>query len=134
MRGVVRVHPNEDLIRRGFDAFGKGDMDTLRELFDANIDYHLPGRSPLAGDYHGPDEVLGLFARIFELSGGTFQAELHDAVANDDHTVALFTARGQREGATLEDRSVLVVHVRDGRFAEIWYLAEDLYAFDAFFS
>ena len=128
------AHPNEDLIRRGFDAFGKGDMDTLRELFDPDITYHLPGRSPLAGDYHGPDEVLGLFARIFELSGGTFQAELHDAVANDEHAVALFVARGQREGTTLEDRNVLVVHVRGGKFGEVWVLATDLYALDAFFS
>ena len=116
------AHPNEDLIRRGFDAFSKGDMDTLRELFQADIAYHVPGRSSVAGDYHGQDEVLGLFARIFELSGGTYQIELHDAVANDDHAVALFTARGQREGTTLEDRTVLVSHVRDGRFAEIWPL------------
>jgi ketosteroid isomerase-like protein len=128
------AHPNEDLIRRGFDAFAKGDMDTLRELFDPDIAYHVPGRSPLAGDYHGPDEVLGLFARIFELSGGTYQAQLHDAVANDEHTVALFTATGQREGRTLDDRNVLVSHVRDGRLAEVWVLAEDLYALDAFFS
>jgi ketosteroid isomerase-like protein len=128
------AHPNEDLIRRGFDAFAKGDMDTLRELLDVDIAYHVPGRSPLAGEYHGPDEVLGLFARIFELSGGTYQVELHDAVANDEHTVALFTARGQREGTTLDDRSVLVSHVRDGRFTEVWLFSEDLYAVDAFFS
>ena len=108
------------------------DMDTLRELFDADIAYHVPGRSPLASDYRGPDEVLGLFARIFEVSGGTYQAELHDAVANDAHTVALFTARGQREGTTLEDRNVLVAHVRNGKLAEVWVFAEDLYAFDAF--
>jgi ketosteroid isomerase-like protein len=130
----MMAHPNEDLIRRGFDAFAKGDMDTLRKLFDADIVYHVPGRSSLAGDYQGPDEVLGLFARIFELSGGTYQAELHDAVANDDHTVALFTASGQREGATLDDRTVLVSHVRDGRLAEVWLLSENLYALDAFFS
>lgn len=128
------AHPNEDLIRRGFDAFSKGDMDTLRELFDPEIAYHVPGRSPLAGVYHGQDEVLGLFARIFALSGGTYRVELHDAVANDDHAVALFTASGQREGTTLEDRTVLVSHVRDNRFAEIWVLSEDLYALDAFFA
>jgi uncharacterized protein len=128
------AHPNEDLVRRGFDAFAKGDMDTLGELLDADVAYHVPGRSSLAGDYHGRDEVLGLFARIFELSGGTYQVELHDAVANDEHTVALFTARGQREGTTLDDRSVLVSHVRDGRFTEVWLFSEDLYAVDAFFS
>ena len=27
-------HPNEDLIRRGYDAFSSGDMQTLRELSD----------------------------------------------------------------------------------------------------
>jgi uncharacterized protein len=128
------AHPNEDLIRRGFDAFSEGDMDTLRELFDPDIAYHVPGRSPLAGVYHGQDEVLGLFARIFELSGGTYRVDLHDAVANDDHAVALFTASGQRQGTTLEDRTVLVCHVRDNRFAEIWVLSEDLYALDAFFA
>jgi ketosteroid isomerase-like protein len=26
--------PNEELVRGGFDAFAKGDMDTLRQLFD----------------------------------------------------------------------------------------------------
>ena len=128
------AHPNEDLIRRGFDAFSKGDMDTLRELFHADIAYHVPGRSSVAGDYQGQDEVLGLFARIFELSGGTYRIELHDAVVNDGHAVALFTARGQREGTTLQDRTVLVSHVRDGRFAEIWIVSEDLYALDAFFA
>ena len=128
------AHPNEDLIRRGFEAFGAGDMDTLRELFDADVTYHVPGRGSVAGDYHGPDEVLGLFARIFELSGGTYQAELHDAVANDEHAVALFTVRGQREGTTLEDRNVLVSHVRDGKLSQVWVLAEDLYALDAFFA
>ena len=30
-------HPNEDLIRRGYDAFSSGDMDTLRELFHPDI-------------------------------------------------------------------------------------------------
>ena len=28
------AHPNEDLVRRGYEAFTKGDMETLRELFD----------------------------------------------------------------------------------------------------
>ena len=46
-------HPNEDLIRRGYDAFSRGDMDTLRELFHPDIVWHAPGRSQLAGDPPG---------------------------------------------------------------------------------
>jgi ketosteroid isomerase-like protein len=30
-------HPNEDLIRQGYDAFSRGDMDTLRELFHPDV-------------------------------------------------------------------------------------------------
>jgi hypothetical protein len=46
--------------------------------------------------------------------------EFHDALANDEHAVAMYVARGEREGETLEDKSVLVSHVRSGRFAETW--------------
>jgi ketosteroid isomerase-like protein len=35
-------HPNEDLVRRGYDAFGSGDMQTLRELFHPDIVWHAP--------------------------------------------------------------------------------------------
>jgi len=30
-------------------------MGTLRELFDPQIVWHFPGRSPLAGDHRGVD-------------------------------------------------------------------------------
>jgi hypothetical protein len=128
------AHPNEELFRRAFDAFAKGDTDTLRELSDQDEVWHIPGRGPLAGDYRGPDEILGFFARTMELTGGTFRAELHDVVANDEHTVALYVARGEREGRTFENRNVLVSHVRNGKMVETWLLSDDQYAADEFFS
>jgi ketosteroid isomerase-like protein len=91
--------------------------------------------APLAGDYRGQEEVIGrFFARILELTAGTFQVELHDAVANDEHAISLFTARGQRDGRTLDQRSTLVFHARDGKLVEAWLFIDDQYAFDAFFS
>jgi hypothetical protein len=51
-KGVGMAHPNEDLVRKGFDAFSKGDMDVLRnEVFAADVKYHVPGKSPVSGDY-----------------------------------------------------------------------------------
>jgi hypothetical protein len=47
-------------------------------------------------------------------SPGTFRVEFHDVLANDEHAVALYVVRGEREGRTLEDRSVLASHVRIG--------------------
>jgi ketosteroid isomerase-like protein len=128
------AHPNEDLLRRAFDAFAKGDMDTLRELTDQDAVWHTPGCNQLSGDYRGADEILGFFAKTMELSGGTFRAELHDVVANDDHAVAIYVARAERDGRTYENRNVLVIHVRNGKFAETWLLSDDHYAADEFFS
>jgi hypothetical protein len=69
------------------------------------------------------------------LTGGTFSVELHDAVANDEHAVALYTARGERAGKQqLNDDQVLTSHIRDGKASELWVQATDLYALDEFFS
>ncbi len=129
------AHPNEALIRRGFEAFSKGDMDTLRNEFLApDIKYHVPGKSPISGDYSGVDEVLGFFGKVFELTGGTFRVELHDVLANDEHGIALSPATGQRDGKTLHDNGVLVFHFKDGKTSEVWLHPGDVYASDEFFS
>ena len=39
-----------------------------------------------------------------EVTGGTFRVELHDVVANDEHSVAKYVERGQREGRTLDNK------------------------------
>jgi len=57
-------------------------MDTLRELFDPEIVWHFPGRSPLAGDHRGTDVVLGFFGRTMELTAGTLRAELSQGQSN----------------------------------------------------
>ena len=93
------AHPNEDLVRELFAANGRGDIDALRDQYFADgIRLHYPGRGPLAGDHDGVAQVLGFFGRVFELSQGTFRTELHDVVANDEHAVALFTARADQVG------------------------------------
>ncbi len=129
-------HPNVDLLRKGYDAFSNGDLDTIRdEVFSPDMVLHVAGRSPLSGDYRGVDEVFGFFGKLFELSGGTFGVELHDAVANDHHAVGLSSFSGQREGRTLDGaKGVEVYHVQDGRVTEAWFTTEDDYRFDEFWS
>ena len=129
------AHPNEDLVREAYAAFGRGDMDALRDkFFTQDVRYYVTDRSPLAGDYEGVDQVLQFFARIFEISGGTFSFELHDVLANDEHAVALVTVRGERAGKQLNDNMVQISHLRDGKAYEVWNQATDQYAQDEFWS
>ncbi len=129
------AHPNEDRFRAGYAAFQRGDMDALRgEFLAPDIIWHAPGRSQISGDYKGIDEVLGQFARTFELTGGNFSVEIHDCLANDEHGVVLGIVRGEREGKSLEDTYAHVVHFRDGRVAESWIHSGDQYKVDDFWS
>jgi uncharacterized protein len=128
------AHPNEELLRKGYDAFGKGDMDTIRELFADDIVWHSQGRNPLAGDQRGVDAVLQTFGKAFELTGGTFRLEIHDIVANDEHAVVLVRAQGERNGKKLDDKSVQVYHIKDGKVTEQWLYPGDVYATDEFFN
>jgi uncharacterized protein len=129
------AHPNEDFIREGYAAFGRGDVDALQHRFFAeDVRYHVPGRSPLAGDYEGVAQVLEWLGRQFALSSGTISAEVHDVVGNDNHAVSLITVRAERGGKQIEDNSVQVFHVRDGKVSEFWSHPADLYAMDEFWS
>lgn len=69
-----------------------------------------------------------------ELSGGSFQVELHDVVASDEHVVNLDRLTGNREGKSLDINLALVVHVRGGKIAEAWDLFSHQYAWDDFWS
>ena len=128
------AHPNEDLVRRGFAAFGTGDIATLRELLADDIVWHVGGSSPITGDYKGKDEVLGFFAQLAERAGGTFRVDVHDVLANDEHVVALVKGTGEREGKTLNDNGAQVFHVQGGKVTEEWFHPGDQYASDEFCS
>jgi ketosteroid isomerase-like protein len=133
--GYQVAHPKEDLVREGFAAFGRGDMDALRkQSFADDVRYHVPGRGPISGDYEGPEQVLQMFARVFELTGGTFSFELHDVLANDEHAATLFTTRGERAGKQLNNNMVQIYHFRDSKVSEVWAHQFDDYAVDEFYS
>jgi uncharacterized protein len=128
------AHPNEDLVRRGYDAFTKGDVDALRQVFADDTVFHEPGRSPLSGDYQGFDQVLGFFGMLGERSGGTFRVTLHDVAASDEHAVGLHVSDAEREGRVLHSQQAIVFHVRDGMVSEAWALHYDQHATDEFWA
>lgn len=130
------THPNEELLRETIAAIQRGDMAALQSnYFAEDIRYHVPGRSPVSGDYQGTDEVLAFFGRLFELSGETFRLELQDVIANDQHGVALFSVRAEREGRQLAGNEALISHLSpDGKATEVWTQPADQYAADEFWS
>lgn len=126
------MHPNEVLLRRAYDAQGRGDIDAYIECLSDAIVLHIPGRSRIAGDYSGKEEIRHHFRDIVELSEGTFRTEVHDVLASDDHIVGLIDAQAERDGNIVNLPRVHVWHVGGGRLSEVWLHPADQYAFDEY--
>jgi uncharacterized protein len=125
------VHPNEELLRREYEAFAREDLAALDEIFADEIVYHVPGHNPFAGNYHGKASVFRLFQ---EDRRASFRSEIHDVLASDRHAVALTFVHGERGGHALEDITVHVVHVVGGKITEAWFFPGDQAASDEFWS
>jgi uncharacterized protein len=97
----------EDIIRRGYKAFGEGDMATLGSLYTPDVVQRQGGNNQTSGEYKGVDNVLGLYGKLFELSGGTYAVDLKSVKTEGDKVVTVHGAKGEREGKTLDvDESI----------------------------
>jgi ketosteroid isomerase-like protein len=125
-------HPNLDILRRGYAAYGSGDLDTVNELFADDIVWHVAGHSQISGDYAGKEQVFGFFGKLGELSGGTSKVDVHDLLAGDEHGVAIVSESAERNGRSHIGRATHVFHLRDGKVTEMWDAQVDQYASDEF--
>jgi ketosteroid isomerase-like protein len=125
-------HPNVALLRKGYEAFATGDMETMASILSEDVVWHATGRNVFSGDYKGVEETLTYFGKLVERTGGTFKADMHTVLADDDHAVGMHHDTAERDGKRLDVNEVLVMHVRDGKIFEAWELFTDPYAYDEF--
>jgi ketosteroid isomerase-like protein len=130
----VTDQSNVQIIHDIYDAFVKGDMETLGQLFADDIVWRDPGRNPLAGVYHSKEEVFQFFGRVAELSSGTFRLEVRAVFGCDETVVGLATLQAERNGKTHSGDAVQVWKVKNGKAVEFVNLEYDPYAADEFWS
>ncbi|MET9803799.1 nuclear transport factor 2 family protein [Streptomyces sp. NPDC006368] len=126
-------HPDSALVRRGYEAFGKGDMDSLASLMTADCAYHCPGSNQISGHFKGRDNVLGLFAKVFELSGGSFRADLQGVFPDGrGHVMAVHKWYAERGDRGIEMRGGLFFTMVGGKITDVDECVEDIDETDAF--
>ena len=116
----VTEHPSIEVFKQVYDAFTTGDMDRLAELIAKDVVWHVPGTNLISGEYTSREAIFGCFSKIFELSKGTYRAELHDILANDEHCVALLHATARHGEKTLDQNYAFISRIREGQIAELW--------------
>jgi ketosteroid isomerase-like protein len=127
------MHPNAEVLERTFGAFGRDPIVVARSLAD-DIVWRVPGATAMSGEYRGRDEVLRFLRQTIVLTDRTYRTELEYVVANDEHAVAVYRARGEREGRALDIRQALFCEVRDGRLADVTAVPFDFPAFESFWT
>jgi ketosteroid isomerase-like protein len=129
---ITTAEASAALIKSAYDAFSRGDIQSVFAVFAEDIFWHVPGRGPLSGDYRGHAEVLGFFEHFMGLSGGTFRLHIDEVFAKRDRVVVLCTESAQRAGQTWSSPQVHVWTVKDGRAIAFWEYEGDQQGDDEF--
>jgi uncharacterized protein len=125
------MHPNEQLLRDLDQAQIRGDIDAFSGFFVDDVVVHFPGKSTLAGEYKGKEQLLEMFGRWQERTP-EFAFDPHAYLADDEHGVCLQFSHYKRGNERLDSNDVIIYHFRDGRISEVWLLSYDEDAVDAF--
>ena len=89
------------------EGFNARDWDRVRATFHPDIEFSVGGKSPLAGDYVGPEQVTALFQRMVEIAAGTLRfapkSEDFDILLSRVHIAILGAFHAERDdGRRLE--------------------------------
>jgi uncharacterized protein len=108
---------NVELVRQGYDAFNRGDVDAVLELFDPAIEIGLLADSAMAGDFRGHDGFRAMLAENNEMFAG-YRNEPEEIVEASEESIVVVirsAARGRVSGAEVEGRLAHLWTLRDGK-------------------
>ena len=114
-----------DTVRRGYEAFQAGDMDTLRALLTTDVIWHAPGQRPGAAEIRGADALIADFGRQFQDTGGSMRVAIDEITEGERSVVALARFSGTRGGRTIDQPYAHVFQFRGDQVSEAWVLSYD---------
>ena len=110
---------NIERIRRGYEAFNRGDLAGAAEGFDPNIEWRIPFQlpdSPPDETYHGRQGVIR-FWETWRAAFDDFRVELEEIIDAGDQVVVFAGVRGRGAGSGAD--------VKSPSFPQVWTLGDD---------
>ncbi|MGW2044515.1 nuclear transport factor 2 family protein [Streptomyces sp. NPDC001858] len=105
-------HPHAMLVRKGYEAFTRGDMDALRGMMTGDCTHHVPGSHPLAGDFKGTDAIIDMYGRLFSETGGSMRVEMKNVMVDGrGHAVAMHRFTADRNGKHIDENACIVFRI-----------------------
>jgi ketosteroid isomerase-like protein len=129
---VTPEHPNAELTRRVFAAFGHNAM-AISAALSRDIVWRVPGDTVMSGEYRGRRAVVEFLRGTVLETNGTYRSKLHTVLANDEWGLAIYRASGTRNGIELDVEQAFVIRFEDGSWKEVTAVPLDP-TFDAFWA
>jgi ketosteroid isomerase-like protein len=106
-------------IRRGYEAFNRGDLAAAAEGFDPNIEWRIPFElpdSPPDETYHGREGVVR-FWETWRAAFDDFRVEIEEIIDAGDQVIVFAGVRGRGVGSGAD--------VKTPNFPQLWTLGDD---------
>ena len=126
------AHPNAELLRTMDEAVAKGDVDSMLSVLTDDVVVHIGGRSKLAAEAKGKQELLENYGKFMQAVGDA-QFDTHAILADDEHGIILQKLTSTRDGTPVEIPGIGIFHFSGGKISEIWFADLDPYTADAFY-
>ena len=106
-------------IRRGYEAFNRGDLAGAAKDFDPNIEWRISLQlpdSPPDETYRGPEGVV-CFWETWRAAFDDFRVELEEIIDAGDRVIVFAGVRGRGAGSG--------AYVKSPSFPQVWTLGDD---------
>jgi YbgC/YbaW family acyl-CoA thioester hydrolase len=120
----------EEFLTRQRNMYAGGDLEAVEELLAEDVVWHVPGTSPIAGDYRGREAVAGYFRHRRQLAAGEIRIVKQGDAHHADALVQLADGRAWLGGRDVVWRTAGVYRVANGKVAEAWLVPLDQAHFD----
>jgi ketosteroid isomerase-like protein len=126
-------HPHIALVRKGYEALARGDMEAMSRVAAGNVAFHIPGQHPLAGDYEGLDASGSYYRRLAEETDTSFRVELQHLFTNGrGRVIAIHRTTAERGDKQLDQLRGTIFTIVDDQVVDIDQCDEDIYGSDDF--
>ena len=116
------MNENVDVLERGYQALSRGDLDTVLDTVDPEIEWRPGAIAPEGGGVHRGVEGYRRFIESWRESFDDFQLDPELFVAKEDKIVAVARqrGRGRESGITMDVSVVHLWTVREGKGIAWW--------------
>ena len=114
---------NVDTARSAYEAFGRGDLEALKEMLSEDGTWLTSDELPLGGETRGRDAIIGDFAQIPDY-WSSFSVEPEEFIDAGDWVVVRGTQRAGHNGDSFEAPFAHLMKFADGRIVRGEFYAD----------